>query len=82
MKGPCPRPSSWLQKALELDLRVIVCVNKVDRPEARPEEVVDETLELFMDLDASDEQLDCPPSFSLRPGRDSPRKIWTIPRWI
>ena len=49
-----------LQKALDLDLRVIVCINKIDRPEARPEAVIDETLELFMDLDASDEQLDCP----------------------
>jgi GTP-binding protein len=47
-------------KALELSLPVIVCLNKVDRPEARPNEVVDEVLELFMDLDASDEQLDCP----------------------
>jgi GTP-binding protein len=47
-------------KALDLDLPVIVCVNKIDRPEARPDEVVDEVLELFMDLDASDEQLDCP----------------------
>ena len=59
-EGPMPQTKFVLQKALELDLRVIVCVNKVDRPEARPEEVVDETLELFMDLDASDEQLDCP----------------------
>ena len=47
-------------KALELNLPVIVCINKIDRPEARPEEVIDEVLELFMDLDASDEQLDCP----------------------
>ena len=47
-------------KALDLDLPVVVCINKIDRPEARPEEVVDEVLELFMDLDASDEQLDCP----------------------
>jgi len=45
---------------LELNLSVIVCINKIDRPEARPEEVIDETLELMMDLDASDEQLDCP----------------------
>ena len=59
-EGPMPQTKFVLQKALELDLRVIVCVNKVDRPEARPKEVVDETLELFMDLDASDEQLDCP----------------------
>ena len=47
-------------KALELDLPVIVCINKIDRPEARPDEVIDEVLELFMDLNASDEQLDCP----------------------
>ncbi|WP_321018091.1 EF-Tu/IF-2/RF-3 family GTPase, partial [Eisenbergiella porci] len=45
---------------LELQLPVIVCVNKIDRPEARPIAVVDEVLELFMDLDANDEQLDCP----------------------
>ncbi|MCI8453741.1 MAG: translational GTPase TypA [Lachnospiraceae bacterium] len=59
-EGPMPQTKFVLQKALELDLRVIVCINKVDRPEARPSEVIDETLELFMDLDASDEQLDCP----------------------
>ena len=59
-EGPMPQTKFVLQKALELDLSVIVCVNKIDRPEARPEEVIDETLELFMDLDASDEQLDCP----------------------
>ena len=49
-----------LKKALELDLHVIVCINKIDRPEARPNEVIDEVLELLMDLEASDEQLDCP----------------------
>ncbi|MEG2700761.1 MAG: EF-Tu/IF-2/RF-3 family GTPase, partial [Hungatella sp.] len=49
-----------LRKALELDLAVIVCINKIDRPEARPVEVIDEILELLMDLEASDEQLDCP----------------------
>ena len=49
-----------LKKALELNLSVIVCINKIDRPEARPDEVIDEVLELLMDLDASDEQLDCP----------------------
>ncbi len=59
-EGPMPQTKFVLQKALELDLSVIVCLNKIDRPEARPEEVIDETLELFMDLDASDEQLDCP----------------------
>ena len=59
-EGPMPQTKFVLQKALDLDLRVIVCINKIDRPEARPEEVVDEVLELLMDLDASDEQLDCP----------------------
>ena len=59
-EGPMPQTKFVLRKALELDLPVIVCLNKIDRPEARPEEVVDEVLELFMDLDASEEQLDCP----------------------
>ncbi len=59
-EGPMPQTKFVLQKALELDLSVIVCINKIDRPEARPNEVIDEVLELFMDLDASDEQLDCP----------------------
>ena len=59
-EGPMPQTKFVLQKALELDLSVIVCINKIDRPEARPEEVIDEVLELLMDLDASDEQLDCP----------------------
>ena len=59
-EGPMPQTKFVLQKALELDLSVIVCINKIDRPEARPAEVIDETLELMMDLDASDAQLDCP----------------------
>ena len=59
-EGVMPQTKFVLMKALELSLPVVVCVNKVDRPEARPNEVVDEVLELFMDLDASDEQLDCP----------------------
>lgn len=59
-EGPMPQTKFVLRKALELDLSVIVCVNKVDRPEARPREVVDEVLELLMDLDASDAQLECP----------------------
>ena len=59
-EGVMPQTKFVLMKALELNLPVIVCVNKIDRPEARPNEVVDEVLELFMDLDASDEQLDCP----------------------
>ena len=59
-EGPMPQTKFVLQKALDLNLSVIVCINKIDRPEARPTEVIDEVLELFMDLDASDEQLDCP----------------------
>ena len=60
LKVRCLRQNLYCKKALELQLPVIVCINKIDRPEARPEEVIDEILELFMDLDASDEQLDCP----------------------
>ena len=59
-EGVMPQTKFVLMKALSLDLHVIVCINKIDRPEARPDEVIDEVLELFMDLDASDEQLDCP----------------------
>ena len=59
-EGVMPQTKFVLQKALDLNLAVIVCINKIDRPEARPNEVIDEILELFIDLDASDEQLDCP----------------------
>ena len=59
-EGAMPQTKFVLMKALELNLPVIVCINKIDRPEARPDEVIDEVLELFMDLDDSDEQLDCP----------------------
>jgi GTP-binding protein len=55
-----PQTKFVLKKALELDLSVIVCVNKIDRPEARPAEVEEEVLELLLELDATDEQLDCP----------------------
>lgn len=59
-EGVMPQTKFVLKKAMALKIPVLVCVNKVDRPEARCDEVVDEVLELFMDLDASDEQLDCP----------------------
>ena len=59
-EGVMPQTKFVLRKALELDLPVISCINKIDRPEARPDEVIDEILELFMDLDASEEQLECP----------------------
>lgn len=59
-EGAMPQTKFVLKEALGLDLPVIVCINKIDRPEARPMEVIDEVLELFIDLDASEEQLDCP----------------------
>ncbi len=59
-EGAMPQTKFVLRKALELKLPVIVCINKIDRPEARPTEVIDEVLELFLDLDADDSQLDCP----------------------
>ena len=59
-EGPMPQTKFVLRKALELALPVIVCINKIDRPEADPERVIDEVLELLIELDASEEQLDCP----------------------
>lgn len=59
-EGAMPQTKFVLRKALELKLPVVVCVNKIDRPEARPAAVVDEVLELFLDLEADDAQLDCP----------------------
>lgn len=67
-EGAMPQTKFVLQKALELDLSVIVCINKIDRPEARPDEVIDEVLELLLELDASDEQLDCPFVFASAKG--------------
>ena len=59
-EGPMPQTRFVLQKALELNHKVIVVVNKIDKPEARPKEVVDEVLELLLDLNATDEQLESP----------------------
>ncbi len=59
-EGPMPQTRFVLQKALGLNLKVIVVINKIDRPDARIAEVKDEVLELFMELDANDEQLDSP----------------------
>lgn len=59
-EGVMPQTRFVLKKALELNHPVIVCINKIDRPEARPEEIIDEVLELFIDLDANEKQLDCP----------------------
>ncbi len=59
-EGPMPQTRFVLEKALALNLRVIVVINKIDRPDARISEVIDEVLELFLELDANDEQLNSP----------------------
>lgn len=71
-EGPMPQTRFVLEKALALNLKVVVVVNKMDRQDARPKEVVDEVLELFMDLNANDDQLDSPFVFaSARSGKAS-----------
>jgi len=67
-EGAMPQTKFVLRKALEMKLPVIVCINKIDRPEARPNEVIDEVLELFLDLEADDSQLDCPFIFASAKG--------------
>ncbi len=67
-EGAMPQTKFVLRKALEMKLPVIVCINKIDRPEARPTEVIDEVLELFLDLEADDSQLDCPFVFASAKG--------------
>ncbi len=62
-EGPMPQTRFVLEKALAQGLRVVIIVNKIDKPDARIKEVVDEVLELFIDLGASDEQLDSPTVF-------------------
>ncbi len=59
-EGPLPQTRFVLRKAMELELKIILVVNKIDRPDARIAEVVDETYELFMDLDATEEQIEFP----------------------
>ena len=80
-EGAMPQTKFVLRKALELDLPVIVCINKIDRPEARPEEVVDEVLELLMDLDASTSSLTVRSCMHLHV-LDMQRRTWTIRMWI
>ena len=67
-EGPLPQTRFVLKKALEKGLRVIVCINKIDRKDARPHEVIDEVLDLFIDLDATEDQLDFPIFYAV--GRD------------
>ena len=68
-EGVMPQTRFVLRKALELDLRAIVVVNKIDRKDARPQEVVNETFDLFVELGASDEQAEFPVSVYQRQGR-------------
>ena len=71
-EGPMPQTRFVLQKALEMNHKIVVVINKVDRPDARPDDVVDEVLELLLELDASEEQLDSPVVFcSARQGTAS-----------
>ena len=63
-EGPMPQTRFVLQHALELNHKVIIVVNKIDRPDARPDDVVNEVLELLLDLNATDEQLDSPVLFA------------------
>jgi GTP-binding protein len=64
-EGPLPQTRFVLKKALEANLKIIVCVNKIDRQDARPEEVLNEIYDLFIDLDATDEQIDFPVLYSI-----------------
>ena len=63
-EGPLPQTRFVLRKALEAELRVMVCINKIDRPDARIDEVMDEVYDLFIDLDATDEQIEFPVVFA------------------
>ncbi|SNX55132.1 translational GTPase TypA [Thermoanaerobacterium sp. RBIITD] len=63
-EGPMPQTRFVLSKALELNLKPIVVINKIDRPDARPEEVIDEVLDLFIELGADDNQIDFPVVFA------------------
>lgn len=63
-EGPMPQTKFVLKKALDLELPVIVAINKIDRPEARPEKVIDEVLDLFIELDANESQIEFPVVFT------------------
>lgn len=81
-EGAMPQTKFVLKKALALKLPVIVCINKIDRPEARPDEVIDEVLELLMDLEASDEQLDCPFLYASAKAGHAVLDLADTPAWI
>ena len=67
-EGPLPQTRFVLDKALKLNLKVVVVINKIDRPDARPDEILNKVFDLFVDLDASEEQLDFPVLYAS--GRD------------
>ena len=69
-EGPLPQTRFVLRKALERRLTPIVVINKIDRPDARPQEVLNEIYDLFIDLDATEEQLDFPVLYTNAQGRD------------
>src|SRR5579885_3360099 len=64
-EGPLPQTRFVLKKALEANLKILVVVNKIDRKDARPKEVLDEVYSLFIDLDATDEQIEFPVLFAI-----------------
>ena len=80
-EGPMPQTRFVLSKALELGLKVLVVINKMDRPDARAEQVADEVLDLFIELGADETQLTAP-LFTPPPARARPAWINTTPRRI
>jgi GTP-binding protein len=80
-EGPLPQTRFVLQKALASGLKIIVVINKIDRKDARPEAVLDQVYDLFIDLDASEDQLDFPSVLCHRPrrgGQERPKKSWPM----
>jgi GTP-binding protein len=64
-EGPLPQTRFVLKKTFEADLPVVVVINKIDRKDARPAEILDEIYDLFIDLDAAEEQLDFPIMYAI-----------------
>ncbi|MFT7578670.1 MAG: GTP-binding protein [Myxococcota bacterium] len=88
-EGPMPQTRFVLRKSLELGLAVLVCINKIDRPDGRPDEVLDEVFDLFSSLEANDEQLDFPhiyaaarDGYSVRELADPPKDLTTLFEFI
>jgi len=76
-EGPLPQTRFVLSKAFSAGLKIIVVINKIDRKDARPAEVLDEIYELFFDLDANDEQIEFPILYAI--GREGiVKKVWTM----